>query len=85
MVLTAQEEIIIKKWVEWQSEASKTNKISTDMELRINELAKLGAVTEQTLLQDSTYQTLKGLHDEQAQKCEQPFKDFKKLARGEEV
>lgn len=85
MTFTEKEIEILKKWLEWNKEASLTNKISDLMTDRIKELQKTGEVTNERLLQDAVFQNLKTEHDTQAAKCEQPFKDFKKLARGEEV
>lgn len=74
---------ILKKWIIWQKQASKTNDVSFAMDARQKALAiELGKpATYEDLQKDAQYQTLKAQHDIEAEKCEQPFKDFKSIVK----
>jgi hypothetical protein len=83
MVLSNREELIIKKWLEWNSQAAKTNAISSLMEARQKELG--ANVTAEQLKQDSVYNELKISHDINAELCDKPFKEFKTLVKNYEA
>jgi hypothetical protein len=73
-MFTEQEEMILKKWLAWQKQASLTNDVSFQMEARIKELGK---PTAEDLAKDATFQNLKAQHDTEAEKCEPLMKSFK--------
>lgn len=85
-MLSETEENSLKKWLEWQKEASLTNTISVQMEQRQEALkTELGRpLTDTDLTTDLAWSALKVQHDNQASKCELPFKDFKEIVKGVE-
>jgi hypothetical protein len=83
MVLTASQETVLIKWIEWQKQASITNTISKQMEDRQNalrvELAR--PLTYNDMQADTQFQALKTQHDTEALKCDKPFNDFKTMVK----
>lgn len=82
-MLSEKEEAVLKKWIEWQAQASKTNALTAEMLSRIDTLKQSGLVTDAVLQNDTIYQELKMQHSIEEQKCDAPFKQFKEIVRSD--